>query len=305
MKQAAIVHFLSSENILIQRAIRTKKKLITLLNEEKQAIIHQAVTRGLGPGVRLKPSGVSWLGEIPEHWEIVSVGVACSLIQTGPFGSQLHSHEYVSSGIPVINPSHMRDGRIASDKHVTITPLKAEALHRHRVYSGDILVARRGELGRCALVTDAEHGWVCGTGSLLIRCAKGTMVPAYFQQVFSSNGVRDALSLASIGATMENLNAGTVGRLCIPRPPLPDQHRIVAQVETAIQTCAAAISKAQHDIDLIREYRTRLIADVVTGQVDVRDASREISPEMEQPDVSVEVGGDESGELLEAVADDD
>jgi len=281
-EQAAIVRFLNYANLRIEKAIRAKRKVIALLNEQKQVIIHRAVTRGIDPNVQLKPSGIPWLGDIPEHWEEISVGAATNLIQTGPFGSQLHSHEYVDGGIPVINPSHMKDGQIIADTSISISPVKAKELERHKIKIGDIIAARRGELGRCAVVTPEEVGWICGTGSLLIRCKLTMFIPNFFQMVFASQGIRDSLSLASIGATMDNLNAGMVARLRIPMPSISEQNQIIEFVKNENQRHGIITSAILHEIDLLREYRTRLIADVVTGKLDVRQAAARLPDEPEE-----------------------
>ena len=278
-EQAAIVKFLEWANGRLERAIRAKRKVIALLSEQKQAIIHRAITRGLDPSVPLKPSGVVWLGDIPRHWAVNAVGTVARLIQTGPFGSQLHSYEYVSSGVPVINPSHMSGGRLEPSASVTIREEKAKELARHMLRSGDIVIARRGELGRCAIVTDGEEGWICGTGSLLLRCNLSAVTPAFFQLVFSSRGIADMLSLSSIGATMANLNAGTVARQRLPLPPRDEQEGIVQFIENAAHTAEDAISRLQREINLLGEYRTRVTADVVTGKLDVRDAAARLPDE--------------------------
>lgn len=286
-EQAAIVRFLDWANGRLERAIRAKRKVIALLNEKKQAIIHRAVTRGLDPTVPLKPSGIPWLGDIPQHWEVATIGAAASLIQTGPFGSQLHSHEYVREGVPVINPSHMADGRLKPSPVVTISGERARELSRHMLCAGDIVIARRGELGRCALVTPPEQGWICGTGSLLLRCKTSTVSPAFFQVVFGSRGIADMLSLSSIGATMANLNAGTVARQRLPLPPLEEQQHIVGFVEEETHRVEIAISRLEREIELLREYRTRLVADVVTGKLDVRAAAAQL-PDESPPDTEEE-----------------
>lgn len=281
-EQAAIVRFLDHVNRRLEKTIRAKRKLIALLNEQKQIIIHRAVTRGLDPTVPLKDSGIPWLGEIPDHWNEISVGAATNLIQTGPFGSQLHSHEYVTGGIPVINPSHMKDGRVIPDASVSISPSKIKELERHKVQIGDIIAARRGELGRCAIVTPIEVGWLCGTGSLLIRCKQILFSSTFFQMVFASQGIRDSLSLASIGATMDNLNAGMVARLRMPLPSITEQNQIVEFVRNENQRHEIITSAIQREIALLREYRTRLIADVVTGKLDVREAAARVPEEGEE-----------------------
>ncbi len=272
-EQSAIVRFLDYVDRRIRRYIRAKKKLIELLNEQKQAIIHRAVTRGLDPNARLKPSGVEWLGDVPEHWEVLSLGSASLSIQTGPFGSQLHASDYVPGGIPVINPSHMCNGIIHADPKIAISEGKAAELQRHTLQINDVVVARRGELGRCALVVGGQEGWLCGTGSLRLRLRHEVFNAAYLVHLLGSSGVRDTLSLFSIGATMDNLNASMVARLRIPTPPLQEQSMIMNWISYQTRLIESAAFYAKREISLLREYRTRLIADVVTGKLDVREAA--------------------------------
>jgi len=289
-EQAAIVRFLDHANRKIDGFVRAKRKLIGLLNEQKQAIIHRAVTRGLNPDVPLKPSGIPWLGDIPAHWGTITVGASSRLIQTGPFGSQLHSNEYVRDGTPLINPSHMKDGAIDPDLDVCVCDDKSRELARHRMQVGDIIAARRGELGRCALVTKTEEGWLCGTGSLLIRIKPDVFNPGYFQEVFSSSGVCDLLRLASVGATMDNLNAGMVGRLRFPLPSVEDQTEILNFIRVERTKSRSAISTTEREIALMQEYRTRLTADIVTGKLDVREAAAKL------PDLPAEAAAESSAD---------
>jgi len=300
-EQAAIARFLAWATNRLDRAIRAKRRIITLLNEQKQAIIHRAVTRGLDPSAPLKPSGVPWLGEIPEHWEVVTIGGISALIQTGPFGSQLHSHEYVAAGTPVINPSHMSGGRLKPSSSVTITADKARALSRHKLCAGDVVIARRGDLGRCAIVANSEEGWICGTGSLLLRC-KVLANPEFFQMVFSSKGIADMLSLSSIGSTMANLNESVVARQRIPLPPLEEQETIVLFVRDERNKVTTTIFRLEREITLLREYRTRLIADVVTGKLDVREVAKGLPEDelQDQPDVEAVYDAEEAEDDAES-----
>ncbi len=292
-EQSAIVRFLDHWNGRLEKAIRAKRRVIALLQEQKQAIIHRAVTRGLDPNVKLKDSGIPWLGEIPAHWEIISVRAASHLIQTGPFGSQIHQHEYEPGGVPLINPSHMKDGRISSDSRAAVSELKFFELVRHSLRQGDVVAARRGEMGRSAIVTDRESGFLCGTGSLLIRLKASYFNSLYFQQVFSSSGVSGLLRADSIGSTMDNLNAGMVGRLRFPLPPLDEQEQIIDAIAVDTNRLTTAIARYEREITLLREYRARLTADVVTGKLDVRAAAAQLPEEAEEetlpdPEISEE-----------------
>ena len=277
-EQTTIVRFLDYVDRRVQRYIRAKENLIALLEEQKQAVIHQAVTGQIDvrtgqPYPGYKDSGVEWLGDVPEHWEKISLGLLAESVQTGPFGSQLHAAEYRDGGVPVINPSHMRGGSLAADSSVAVSPQKARELSRHQLEAGDLVMARRGELGRCALVKRAEAGWLCGTGSLRVRPNKYKVAPTFLLHVLSSPSTRAALHLWSLGATMANLNAGLVSRLPVFAPPLAEQLDIVEFLQRANDETAAAVGNAHRQIDLLDKYRTRLIADVVTGKLDIREAA--------------------------------
>lgn len=301
-EQAAIVRFLDWANGRLERAIRAKRKVIALLMEQKQVVIHAAISRGLRGDTPTKQSGVSWIGEVPDHWQVTTIGAAATLIQTGPFGSQLHSHEYVLNGTPVINPSHMLAGRLNPSTDIAVGPEKATELARHQLREGDIVIARRGELGRCALVFPGEQGWICGTGSLLLRCNEAVLTPQFFQLVFSSPGIANMLGAASIGATMPNLNAGMVARQRIPVPPLEEQAAVVRYVACEGQRMDLAASQKRREIELLREYRARLVAEVVTGKLDVREAASRL-PDDSPTDLQAEPTDEaEAPELIDEEA---
>jgi type I restriction enzyme S subunit len=283
-EQRAIARFLDHYDRLTRRYIRMQRRLIDLLGEQKQALIQRAVTRGLDPDVPLKDSGIDWLEEIPVSWSEIAIRQIAELLQTGPFGSQLHAHEYVTGGIPVINPSHLRKGKLIPDVDCSVDNATANRLSRHKFEINDIVFARRGELGRCGLVREAEKGWICGTGSMLMRPKKGLFNPEFLLLVLSSQRVGEFLSLHSVGATMRNLNASIVAQIRLPRPPLEEQQAIIDYVTEVSAQMDQAITRAQNQIDLIREYRTRLIADVVTGKLDVRGLPLPDLDQDEEPD---------------------
>jgi len=168
-EQAAIATFLDRETAKIDDLIVEQQRLIELLKEKRQAVISHAVTKGLNPDAPMKDSGVEWLGEVPEHWGVAPLRRMDCLVQTGPFGSQLHAHEYVHGGTPIVNPTHMVNGRIVPTEDATVTSDVVARLPHQRLANGDVVFSRRGELGRCALVTDKEEGWLCGTGSMILR----------------------------------------------------------------------------------------------------------------------------------------
>lgn len=151
-------------------------------------------------------------------------------LKTGPFGSALHREDYVENGVPVINPMHINNGRIAPTSNISISALKAEELKEFRLKTGDVIIARRGVMGRCAVVTEVEDNWVCGTGSMVLRSTKD-LVPAYLQICLSSPDVVATLEHQSVGSTMINLNQRVLLALEILIPSISEQHEIVRRVE--------------------------------------------------------------------------
>lgn len=268
--QQKIAAFLDYETAKIDSLIEKQQRLIELLTEKRQAVISHAVTKGLNPDVPMKDSGIEWLGEVPAHWIVAQLKFNTISMQTGPFGSQLHAEEYVENGIPLINPAHLINGNIVPDLSVTVDLDTQERLSRHKLSKGDIVFARRGELGRCAIVKESQEGWLCGTGSL-----RGTLneklLPEYAYLLITSKGVISELSLESKGSTMDNLNTETLGRVRLPVPPITEQDDIILYVENVSGKYEQLISKAEQAIQLMQERRTALISAAVTGKIDVRD----------------------------------
>jgi type I restriction enzyme S subunit len=142
-------------------------------------------------------------------------------------------------------------------------------MSRHRFQLNDIVLGRRGEMGRCAVIGPSQVGWLCGTGSMLIRFASHHIVPDYLQLALSQPSLAEILELQSSGATMSNLNAQMVGSIAVPVPPLSEQERIVNARERVHQVVSYQKQRYDMEIELMQEYRTRLISDVVTGKVRV------------------------------------
>jgi type I restriction enzyme S subunit len=269
----SIAAFLDRETARLDALMEKKQRQIELLQEKRAALISHAVTKGLDPSAPMKDSGVEWLGQIPAHWRLSKQKHIASSIQTGPFGSQLHAEEYVEDSIPAINPSNLQNGSIVPDWRCCVEEATFARSSRHRLDEGDIVFARRAEMGRCALVTRKENGWLCGTGSIRIRLNKKNAYPPFVYQVLSTPGVRDWLFLESVGSTMENLKTEIMSRIPIPLPPLDEQAYIVRKIEKHLKQIDKLKTKIQESIDRLKEYRTALISAAVTGKIDVREAA--------------------------------
>lgn len=167
---------------------------------------------------------------LPERWEYTTLGEVCKrgggLIQTGPFGSQLHASDYVPFGVPSIMPVNIGDNQIVTQGIARISEIDAERLSRYRVRPGDIVYSRRGDVERCSLVREQQNGWLCGTGCLMIRLGDGVTDPRFASFYLKHPAVKEWILRHALGATMPNLNTSIMQSVPFILPPLPTQHAI-------------------------------------------------------------------------------
>ncbi len=277
-EQSAIVRFLDHADRRIRRYILAKQKLIKLLEEQKQAIIHRAVTRGLDPNVRLKPSGVEWLGDVPEHWEVVQLRrrwevVDCKHV-TVPF---------VEDGVPLASVREVQSFDLDLSTSMRTTPeWYAHLISGGRVPKrGDLVYCRNVSVGACAFVGNNEQ-FAMGQDVCLIRseAEKGRFLNYFMHSI----AMQQQLSLLLIGSTFNRINVSEIKSLVIAVPPRDEQDAIVSDLDSKVLSYKKPIRVAEDEISLLREYRTRLIADVVTGKLDVRAAAAKLPEETNEPE---------------------
>lgn len=172
-----------------------------------------------------------------ELWEKDAVPLAelCESIQTGPFGSLLHREDYVQDGVPLINPMHIWSGHLHPSPDYSVTSNKFDELRSYHLRVDDIVIARRGEMGRCALVIAAQLPLLCGTGSMIVRPDSQAVSPRYLQQVLSSSAIRHRLEDVSQGVTMSNLNGKILSNLKVRVPTLARQRKLTNKYEAIEQ----------------------------------------------------------------------
>ena len=275
-EQAAIVRFLDWANGRLERAIRAKRKVIALLNEQKQAIIHRAVTRGLDPSVPLKPSGIPWLGDIPQHWEVRRVKQATRILR-GKFShrprndASLYDGQYPFIQTGVVAQSSkliMNYSQTLNDKGLAVSKLFPR---------GTLVMTIAANIGEVAVLTfDA-----CFPDSIVGFVPSAGADRDYLYMLFLS--MKPELLREAPVNTQGNLNVERIGAMGMPFPPLSEQEHIAKCAEAETEAFDSAISRLNREIELLREYRTRLVADVVTGKLDVREAAARL-PEEAAPD---------------------
>lgn len=286
-EQAAIVRFLDHADRRIRRAIGAKQKLIQLLEEQKRAIIHRAVTRGLDPDVRLKPSGVEWLGDVPEHWDVVSLRRVIARAVDGPH----HSPRYLDSGIPFISARNIKVDHWSLDDAKFISEGDYADFSRRVVPElGDVLYTKGGTTG-VARVVDLDFRFQVWVHVAVLKVKRSLVSPSYLAMALNSPRCYEQAQLFTRGATNQDLGLGRMKGILFALPPITEQGAILSAVESDTEGMRSAVQRARSEIELLREYRIRLVADVVTGKLDVREAAAKL-PEMIEPEDS-ELDADE------------
>lgn len=263
-EQPAIMRFLNHANGRIERAIQAKRKMIALLNEQKQAIIYGAVSRGLDPNVALKPSGIPSLGQIPKHWDVRRIKQTASILR-GKFSHRPRNDASLYDGLyPFI-----QTGAVArASKFITSynQTLNASGLAVSKLFpSGTLCMTIAANIGDVAILNfDA-----CFPDSIVGLVPKRGMERDYL--FFVLRCMKQDLLLEAPVNTQGNLNVNRIGSMEVPQPPLDEQVQIVGYLENETKSSTWAIERTQREIVLLREYRTRLTVDVVTGKLDVRE----------------------------------
>lgn len=280
-EQAAIVRFLGWANGRLERTIRAKKKVIALLTEQKQVIIHRAVTCGLDPHVRLIPSGIPWLGDIPQHWYALQVRRAASFVTSGSRG---WANYYSDAGLIFLQSGNLGRAMSLNLSYIQYVrpPGGAEGI-RTRVQTNDVLVCITGALtGNVALVDQelAAPAFV-SQHVALIRPKQDMIQPRFLAYVLHSEVGRRQFKTNEYGGTKQGLGLADVKNVFLLVPPLKEQQIICTHLDEEVEKFKISISHLEREIELLREYRTRLVADVVTGKLDVREAAAQLPVETE------------------------
>ena len=270
-EQRGIVRYLDYVDRRIRRYVAGKQKLIALLEEEKQAVVNRAVTRGLDPNVRLKPSGVEWLGDVPAHWEVVSLkrlgsfksGAGFPVEHQGREGEEIPFFKVSDMNLPG-NDIFMNSWNNSVSRSTAATLGAPIFLANSIVFpkvGGAMLTNKRRVLTRPSCIDNNLMGCVVTRGNhafvlLLLRNID--------------------LALIAKPGPVPAISEGEVGEIRVIFPPLPEQSAIAEYLDRATANIDTAIARARRQIELLQEYRTRLIADVVTGKLDVREAAAQL-----------------------------
>ena len=279
-EQAAIVRFLDHADRRIRRYIRAKQKLIALLEEQKQAIIHQAVTGQIDvrtgkPYPACKDSGVEWLGDVPEHWDTARLKVfLLRPMRNGVFKKK----DAFGSGVPIVNVADIYHDSFqidpASLDRVQTTP---NELRTYQVRTGDLFFVRSSlkleGTGRAAVAIDCESGSVFECHLVQGRPDPRRAVARFLAFQLNSFSLRHYMISRANVVTMATVSQGVLASCPVFLPSISEQEGLLKQIDGECARVAATHDRAHREIDLLHEYRTRLITDVVTGKLDVREVA--------------------------------
>ncbi len=194
---------------------------------------------------------------LPQGWAAALIDEVVTL-KTGPFGSALHRSDYAAGGTPVVNPMHIRAGRIEPTADMRVEQATLDRLSEFKLAIGDVVMGRRGEMGRCAVVQPREAGWLCGTGSIVLRPA-ASLNTAFLQRFLSSPKVVAQLEGDSVGSTMLNLNQSILKALSVPLPPLAEQKRIADKLDALLARVDACRNRLDRVPAILKRFRQAVI----------------------------------------------
>ncbi len=251
-EQRRIADFLDAETVRIDQLAHARTRHVNLVEERWESTIYRELSENRAEMVELRRLGVA--------------------VTTGPFGTVFNASEYEDGGIPMVNPLHIKNGEITPDRHHSVSLATAARLSRHLLRSGDLVVGRKGDLGRAALVSDHQDGWVCGSDCIAVH-PSSRLRPTFLAYVLRSQYVRTQLLARSLAATMPSLSEGNLLSLRIPRLDVQSQEAVTLRLDDAHDWFVRAVAAMRSQLDLLAERRQALITAAVTGHFDVTTAS--------------------------------
>lgn len=266
-EQKAIARFLDRKTAEIDQLIAQKKRLIELYEEEKTAIINQAVTKGINPDVKLKPSGIDWLGDIPEHWTLTKLGRLSNV-------TKLTGFEYTKKWITdpdgeiiALRGFNIKKNQLVLDNVEKISSKLSRELFRSKLYAGDIVFPCTGTLGEGAIIDEDNRYHI--NQNIAKLSPKHKLDSKFLLFSLCSNSMKYQIDIYNTSGLQPVLLIGTIRDLLTLIPPLKEQKAIARYIETETARIDAKIAKTKRIIELQKEYRTALISEAVTGKIKV------------------------------------
>jgi type I restriction enzyme S subunit len=275
-EQTAIANFLDYKTTQIDTLILKKEAFISLLQEERIAVINQAVTKGLDPNVPMKDSGVEWLGEIPEHWAVKKLKYLLKenkdALKTGPFGSHIKNSDFIPDGkYKVYTQRNVLDNEYENGCE-GISEEKFKELRGFLVHDRDVLITTRGSIGRCSIFPKGQTLGILHPCLIRVQVNEDLSLNDWVVNYINNTSLfYNNVKFNSNSTIIDVIYGYTLKEIFFPVPTLSEQKTILDFLDTKLNEIESLISKSQQEIELLKEYKTALISEVVTGKVDVRN----------------------------------
>lgn len=272
-EQTAIAAFLDRKTALIDQAIDIKQKQIELLKERRQILIHKAVTRGLNPDVKMKDSGVEWIGEIPEHWDVKPLKYLGQVFPgiTGKKGDDF-SREYSDGMKPFIPFTNIFRYDVISNEEFQFVKIR-DTEKQNKVHKNDLLFLMSSEtledIGKCSIYLGDEKQLYLNSFCKGFRIKSSSIEPLFVNSLLLSNPYRSYFSVVGRGFTRMNIKQEYVNLLPILIPKIEEQKEIISYLDTVNSKLKLAISIKEKEIEKLKEFKATLINSAVTGKIKV------------------------------------
>jgi type I restriction enzyme S subunit len=269
-EQIAIADFLDRETSKIDALVAEQESLIALLKEKRQAVISQAVTKGLNADAPMKPSGIEWLGDVPAHWRITPLKWLTDPNRPIMYGIVLPGPD-VGEGIPILKGGNVKPSRMNLQSMAKTTKEIEAPFARARLKAGDLVYSIRGSIGDCEIVPEELEGSNITQDVARVAIESPNFAP-WARWALLASAVREGLASGSLGAAVRGVNIFDLKRASIPTPPPREQAEIAHLLDIATSAIDDLVAEAHRARELLSERRSGLTSAAVTGQIDVRGA---------------------------------
>lgn len=267
-EQRAIAEYLDGRCSEIDSMVEKAERKVALLEEYRQSVITEAVTHGLNPDAPLRPSSIDWLGEIPQHWGIISMKYY--FYMKGRIGWQgLKADEFIDEGPFLVTGTDFENGKVVWERCYHISEERFNEAPEIHVLKGDLLITKDGTVGKLAYIDDKPEKVSLNSHLLILRPLKDFISSRYIYWAFQSTPFDIYKGLAQSGSIMESLSQEKIGNYRLSLPPLAEQQDIAAYLDEKCAKIDAQIAVAKRRIELLKELKQTVISDAITGKVKV------------------------------------
>ena len=266
-EQCQIWSYLKPKLNEIDQLICLKKELLTKLEQQRQSIITEAVTKGLNPNVKMKDSGVEWIGEIPEHWNVSTFKRISRRVEVGI--AEAATHAYRDSGIPIIRATNLKNGKFNEEELLFLSEEFAEKNKSKYIFANDLLTVRTGNAGLTGVVPESLNMSQCFT--MLISTLNANVNPYFYSYYLNAHPGKVYFYLTAWGTAQKNISVPILKEMLVPVLPHHEQTEVVKYLQANDDKFDDLVSRLKKQIEKLKEYRQSLIYEAVTGKIDVRD----------------------------------